>query len=171
MEGAIGVKTGFTGDAGYCFVGAIRRNESSFVSVVLGCGWPPNKSLKWSDTKELMSFGVNNYKQRQIFEKADLKPLFVNKGQKKTEELTIEGDLQLLMREDEKVTIEYHIPDHLEAPVKADSIIGDAKYFINGQYYATVPILTTQDIPRIDFKYCLIKILDLWNCNYNRIDQ
>ncbi|MDF2540110.1 MAG: hypothetical protein K0S76_3131, partial [Herbinix sp.] len=61
MEGAIGVKTGFTGGAGYCFVGAIKRTDKTLISVVLGCGWPPNKSLKWSDTKELMSYGVNNY--------------------------------------------------------------------------------------------------------------
>ncbi|HKL99747.1 MAG TPA: D-alanyl-D-alanine carboxypeptidase family protein, partial [Mobilitalea sp.] len=58
MEGAIGVKTGFTGRAGYCFVGAIKRPDRTLVSVVLGCGWPPRKSLKWSDTKELMNYGI-----------------------------------------------------------------------------------------------------------------
>ena len=166
MDGAIGVKTGFTGDAGYCFVGAIKRDDTTLISVVLGCGWPPNKSLKWSDTKELMNFGVTNYKQRQIFEKVDLEPLFVNKGQQKLEQLSMDGDLKLLMRDDEKVTVEYHIPSYLTAPVKADTIIGEAKYFVNGQYYATVPIYTTQDIPKINFAFCLHRILNFWNCNY-----
>ena len=166
MEGAIGVKTGFTGDAGYCFVGAVKRNDSTFISVVLGCGWPPHKSLKWSDTKQLMSFGVSNYKLRQIFEKRNLEPLFVKKGQKKNAELYMEGDMKLLMRDDEKVTVEYHIPDYLEAPIKANTIVGDARYLINGQYFTTIPIYTTKDIPRIDFKYCLLRILDIWNCNY-----
>ncbi|MDF2906679.1 MAG: hypothetical protein K0R34_2000 [Herbinix sp.] len=170
MEGAIGVKTGFTGDAGYCFVGAVKRQDKSFISVVLGCGWPPNKSLKWSDTKELMGFGVTNYKQRQIFEKTELEPLFVNKGQKKLEELSMDGDLKLLMREDEKVTVEYSIPDYLDAPVKADTIIGEAKYYINNQYYATIPIYATLDIPRIDFAFCLRRILDIWNCNCSMME-
>lgn len=46
MDGAIGVKTGFTGKAGYCFVGAIRINDKTFVSTVLGSGWPPHKEYK-----------------------------------------------------------------------------------------------------------------------------
>jgi D-alanyl-D-alanine carboxypeptidase (penicillin-binding protein 5/6) len=171
MEGAIGVKTGFTGDAGYCFVGAIKRKDSYFISVVLGCGWPPNKSLKWSDTKELMSYGVTNYKKRQIFDNATLEPLFVKKGQKKLAELRMSGDLTLLMRDDENVKIEYNIPEYIEAPVKADSMIGNVKYYVSGQYYATIPIYTSQDIPRINFTYCFRKIMDLWNCDYNMIDQ
>ncbi len=170
MDGAIGVKTGFTGDAGYCFVGAVKRQDAYFISVVLGCGWPPNKGLKWSDTKELMSYGVTNYKQRQIFENTSLKPLFVKKGQMKLAELRMSGDLELLMREDEKVTTEYSIPNYLEAPVKADSMIGGVKYYINGQYYATIPIYTMQDIPRINFTYCFRRILNLWNCNNNIIN-
>jgi D-alanyl-D-alanine carboxypeptidase (penicillin-binding protein 5/6) len=60
MEGAIGVKTGFTGDAGYCFVGAIKKTDRTLISVVLGCGWPPRKNLKWSDTMALMKYGITN---------------------------------------------------------------------------------------------------------------
>jgi D-alanyl-D-alanine carboxypeptidase (penicillin-binding protein 5/6) len=81
------------------------------------------------------------------------------------------GDLTLLMRDNENVKTEYSIPDYLEAPVKADSKIGDVKYYVNGQYYATIPIYTSQDIPRINFTYCFRRILDLWNGNYDRIDQ
>ena len=32
---AIGIKTGFTGKAGYCFVGAVKSNGRHFVSCVL----------------------------------------------------------------------------------------------------------------------------------------
>ncbi len=51
MNGAIGVKTGFTGDAGYCFVGALKQDGRTFISVVLGSGWPPDKTYKWKDTR------------------------------------------------------------------------------------------------------------------------
>ena len=56
-EGALGIKTGFTGKAGYCFVGAAKKNGISLTSCVLASGWPPNKSFKWSDTKSLMDYG------------------------------------------------------------------------------------------------------------------
>jgi len=61
MDGAIGVKTGFTGKAGYCFVGALERNDRLLISVVLASGWPPHKTYKWSDTKLLMNYGLEDF--------------------------------------------------------------------------------------------------------------
>lgn len=60
-DGAIGVKTGFTNQAGYCFVGAVKQEDGILISVVLGCGWPPGKNLKWQDTKALMDYGAENF--------------------------------------------------------------------------------------------------------------
>jgi len=166
MEGAIGVKTGFTGDAGYCFVGAIKRTDRTLVSVVLGCGWPPNKSLKWSDTKELMTYGVENYEERQIFKDVDLEPVFVEDGQQKYEYLDMKGSLSLLMREDEQVKIVYQVPRSLKAPVKAGTAVGSAKYYIGGSLYTEIPIYTTKDISKIDYPYCLKEILKMWGAGY-----
>jgi D-alanyl-D-alanine carboxypeptidase (penicillin-binding protein 5/6) len=163
MEGAIGVKTGFTGGAGYCFVGAIKRPDRTLVSVVLGCGWPPKKSLKWSDTKELMSYGIDNYQEKQIFLQEELPPIFVKKGQSAFETLKCDGTLKLLLREDEKVTMEYELPRYLQAPVKAESEVGKAKYYINHVLFKEIPIYAAQDIKRVDFKFCLKEILRLWN--------
>ena len=67
-EGAIGVKTGFTGKAGYCFVGAVKKDGATLVAVVLGSGWPPKKTLKWSDTKMLMDYGFEEFKVTELFE-------------------------------------------------------------------------------------------------------
>lgn len=166
MEGAIGIKTGFTNDAGYCFVGAIKRLDRTLVSVVLGCGWPPRKSLKWSDTKELMNYGINNYEERQIFEDTKLNPVLVKDGQQKYETLKLEGNLTLLMRKDEKVEIAYDIPKELKAPVKAGSIVGNAVYYIDGVEYTRVPIYSTQDVLKIDFRYCLQKLFRFWSLQY-----
>ena len=44
MDGALSGKTGFTADAGYCYVGALKRGERTFVVSLLACGWPNNKS-------------------------------------------------------------------------------------------------------------------------------
>ena len=56
LNGVYGIKTGFTGDAGYCFVGALEDDGRRFISVVLGSGWPPDKNLKWTDTRNLMNY-------------------------------------------------------------------------------------------------------------------
>ncbi len=165
MEGAIGVKTGFTGDAGYCFVGAIKRSDRTLISVVLGCGWPPNKSLKWTDTKELMNYGLNNYTKKQISPQVELNPLLVEDGQQQLEPLMIKSEnLSILLRNDEKISVKYALPDSLQAPVKAGLMVGSAKYFINDTLYKEIPIYSTQDIAKIDLKYCFQKIFNLWKC-------
>ena len=54
-------KTGFTGTAGYCYVGALTRDERTYIVALLACGWPNNKSYKWSDTKRLMEYGIAGF--------------------------------------------------------------------------------------------------------------
>ena len=166
MDGAIGVKTGFTNKAGYCFVGAIKRSDRTLISVVLGCGWPPRKNLKWTDTKSLMTYGIENYKVKQIYRPIKFDPLVVKDGQLRWESLNLEGDLSLLIRDDELVDIEYDIPSYLQAPVKAGEVVGYARYYIDGNLYEELPILTTTDIAKIDFKFCLNKLLELWSLQY-----
>lgn len=166
MDGAIGIKTGFTGGAGYCFVGAIKRPDRSLVSVVLGCGWPPNKGLKWIDTKELMSYGIKNFVKKQIYQEVQLDPVLVRDGQKKLEALKIEGNLTLLMREGETVHIEYDIPKEINAPVKENEVIGHAKYYIDNQLYREIPIYTTEAVDKVNLKFCLNKVLKLWSVQY-----
>lgn len=163
MEGAIGVKTGFTNDAGYCFVGAIKRPDKTLISVVLGCGWPPNKSLKWHDTKELMNYGIDHYKNKQIFEKTSLNPIFVDNGQERYEKLNLEGNLSLLMRDDETVKVVYDLPKKLQAPVIAGSTVGYVKYYINDLLYSKIPIYAAEDIKKINLSFCLKKLLRLWS--------
>ncbi len=61
MSGALSGKTGFTNKAGYCYVGALKSEGRTFIVALLACGWPNNKTYKWSDTKELMQYGIDNF--------------------------------------------------------------------------------------------------------------
>ncbi|MDF2800327.1 MAG: hypothetical protein K0S61_230 [Anaerocolumna sp.] len=162
-NGAIGIKTGFTNKAGYCFVGAVKQTDKTLVSVVLGSGWPPNKSYKWKDTTELMDYGVDNFEKKQIFN-ADkvFEPAFVKNGQENFVNLYYEGSIELLMKKDDVVKIEYKIPTVIGAPVGVDTVVGSARYYINGELIQEFPILTANEISKIDFKFCIDKIINLW---------
>lgn len=87
MDGAVSGKTGFTNKAGYCYVGALERDGRTFVVALLACGWPNNKNYKWSDTKELMQYGIDNFfyhsftEEGVAFDEALLKPIPVAEGQ------------------------------------------------------------------------------------------
>lgn len=162
-DGAIGVKTGFTGKAGYCFVGAVKKDNKTFVSTVLACGWPPHKSYKWADTTELMDFGSNNFELKQIF-KADkvFDPVYVEDGKQDHVNLYYDGDITLLMSDTEKVNIIYKIPSIIKAPVKADTPVGFAKYYVGKEFVKEIPILTKEDVDKIDFSFCIKKLWNTW---------
>ena len=68
MEGALSGKTGFTGNAGYCYVGALQREDRTFIVALLACGWPNHKTWKWADTKELMNYGLEHYHCEDVYE-------------------------------------------------------------------------------------------------------
>ncbi len=87
MEGAFSGKTGFTNKAGYCYVGALERDGKTFIVALLACGWPNNRTYKWSDSRELMEYGLENFEYREIagedtaFDETRLQPLTVEDGQ------------------------------------------------------------------------------------------
>lgn len=161
-DGAIGVKTGFTNKAGYCFVGAVKKDNKTFITAVLGSGWPPNKNYKWRDTTLLMNYGTNNYQLNQIFNKDKVfEPITVFGGRDKQVGLYYEGDLSLLMKKDEVVKIIYELPRYLVAPISSHTTIGSAKYYINDTFFYEVPIKTLAGVEKIDFWYCLQKLSDI----------
>lgn len=164
MEGAMGVKTGFTNGAGYCFVGALKKDGKTLISVVLGCGWPPNKTWKWSDTRKLIRYGLDNYDYKQLFETGkEFLPIDVEDGQEPTVGLYLEDqELNLLVRGDEAVNVKYRVPKSLTAPVQKDTPVGQAEYYIGDQLYQSYPIYTADSVKKIDLRFCLQKIFDAW---------
>lgn len=55
-QGAIGVKTGQTREAGFCLIAAAARGEESFIAVILKSA----EKSGWQDAKKLLDYGFNN---------------------------------------------------------------------------------------------------------------
>ena len=68
MDGAFTGKTGFTNKAGYCYVGALKRDGKCLIVALLACGWPNHKTYKWSDSRELFTYGLENFTYRSFEE-------------------------------------------------------------------------------------------------------
>ena len=171
-DGAIGIKTGFTNKAGYCFVGAVDNDGRTFVSVVLASGWPPNKNYKWTDTTKLMDYGTRNFKLQEIIDDTKLfDPIFVRKGKECYADLYCEGSLQLLLSNQDEVKVVYEIEKEVEAPVQLDKQVGIAKYYVNNELVETFPIKTSTGIEKIDHKFTLNQVLDLWFAVKSNIEE
>ena len=167
MDGAIGIKTGFTGKAGYCFVGALEREGKTFVSVVLGSGWPPHKNWKWEDTKTLMEYGLSNYTEKCILQPYTYRPLPVEDGISGQTAIRLESgdrkkELTMLLSEDDIVKVTRQYPQKLKAPVAKGTCIGYEKYFVNGQLWRSYKILTAESVELRTYSYCLRQIFMLY---------
>lgn len=159
FDGAIGVKTGFTGKAGYCFVGAVKREEKSFISVVLASGWPPNKQWKWSDTSLLMNYAVSNYKYKEVLSTKKRSSLPVVRGLADQVCIAPEKSLSLLLSKTDKVTIKTQYPDKLTAPVKSGQLAGFSYIYVNNELIKTIPLRTSYGIQRMTYSHYLGKIV------------
>jgi D-alanyl-D-alanine carboxypeptidase (penicillin-binding protein 5/6) len=175
MTGAISGKTGYTGNAGYCYVGALESDGRTFVVALLACGWPSNKTYKWSDTKALMSYGIENYSYRS-FDEIEIpniatEHLLVTKAV--TEELDGEAYVNtkladkvgvdgILVREDEEIYVLVHRLNTVNAPVKEGTIIGCVSYYVKNSEWLKQNIIITENVEAIGFKWCFAKIFDRW---------
>lgn len=158
-DGALGVKTGFTGKAGYCFVGAAKQEDTTLISAVLACGWPPNKNYKWADTTKLMDYGFGCFTREIVSERAgSLAPCPVKNGLSGQVALRQEGKLETLLAEDERVMILYRYPEELTAPVEAGSVIGSVDYYAGGEYLGSLPVVTADAVAPIGFMDYLRRI-------------
>ena len=161
MDGAIGIKTGFTGQAGYCFVGALQREEKTFVSVVLACGWPPNKSYKWHDTRALMEYGISGYAYEEIPVREDVPSITVLNGKEKTIPASVSPEpFGLLLSGYDEVVYEREMNTALTAPVEIGEVAGYDKYYVNGVLYRVFPIYTGAAVERIDYPFCLSHMIE-----------
>ena len=167
MEGALTGKTGFTGNAGYCYVGALRQEERTFIVALLACGWPNNRSYKWSDTRKLMNYGLEHFTYRNVWQEPKLPELPVKNGipdrGNLEEEARIrlrlsseEPDLKLLLSEGEQVQVETHISQEVTAPVEPGTLLGSVRYLLDGQVVKVYTVEAAEDVEAVTLGW-------LWN--------
>ncbi len=173
MEGAFSGKTGFTGEAGYCYVGALERDGKTLIVALLACGWPNNKTYKWSDARKLMEYGLSNYEYREIYQKPELSDLPVEGGIPAGGEanetafvplVEVKGEgsrFRLLMREGEQVEVRTELETSLTAPVAKDRMVGRIVYSLDGETVAFCEIRTVASVEKLDFTWCLSQVLGM----------
>lgn len=177
MEGALCGKTGFTANAGYCYTGALKRDERTFVVALLACGWPGNKSYKWSDTRQLMDYGLENFElcslSRVLYDEASLPSIPVKNGQtdlingqafakvaidRSAPEENGRSDT-VLLKKDEQFQVDFQMEKELTAPVQKGTEVGKIRYLAGNEVYRVEYIFTTNEVKAVDYPYCFIQIL------------
>ena len=182
MPEALSGKTGFTNNAGYCYVGALESEGRIFTVALLACGWPNNKNYKWSDTRELMQYGIEHFFYRSFseegiaFDEELLGEIPVGEGQtqqlgqraytglhiieKAKEDEGTEWEEGLLLRDDEEIRVRYSVKKELTAPVEKGTQVGTIDYMVGDTVYKQDAIVTADTVERIDLEWCMRQILN-----------
>lgn len=67
--GCVGLKTGYTGEAGYCLASAVRRDGLGFLAILLGCDGVNNGGVgygNFSESVKLYDWAFSQYEQLAI---------------------------------------------------------------------------------------------------------
>ena len=166
-EGAIGVKTGFTGKAGHCFVGAAQRDGMTLISVVLGSGWgTAGRQRKWTDTKNMLNYGFQNYDNIDICVKGDyIDTIPVNNSYGESIRVCTADNIRLPLSQSEREALyaEVKLPENIEAPVKEGDEVGRILFKIDSDtVIAQSPLLSCSTVNKKDVKTTAKMLLKYW---------
>lgn len=153
MDGVLSGKTGYTADAGYCYVCAVKKDDRTFIAALLGSGWPPHKGYKWSDVQTLLDYGDKNYRYQTIDISKGVPDRQVHVMNGEQDFATVRAkqtNYRFLLSSEDKVHVESVLPGQLEAPVEAGQSVGSIRIFVNGDLTAENDYVT---INKIDARY------------------
>ena len=171
MDGVLAGKTGFTSQAGYCYVCAWEKDGRTFIVSLLGCGWPNHKTYKWSDTKELLKYGDDNYYYVTYWQEPQTNQILVEEGVEKGQDIgtriylrgkcTVtpeDKEKKILLKSGESVECRVEIPDTVQAPVRKGDKLGRIAYYINGKMLSACPVYAEKSVEKVSFKWYTEKV-------------
>ena len=143
VDGAEGVKTGYTKAAGRILVSSAKRNGRRLVCVTI------NDGNDWADHAALLSDGFSGYAPVQILAAGDiLRTVRVLSGETEQVQLVAAEDFTFCLREGEKPTIRLSGPDFAYAPVVRGQQAGYAYVCLGETVIGKIPLAFAQTVER-----------------------
>jgi D-alanyl-D-alanine carboxypeptidase (penicillin-binding protein 5/6) len=148
FPGADGVKTGFTRQAGHCFVGSATRDGRRLLAVVFDA-----KRSAVNDTVPLLSWGFARYPTVTVARQGALEPAVAVRGGLAGAVATVaQADLKpsydsLKPEERSAISTEVVSAD-VHAPVHKGDVVGQLVARLNGRMVGSVPLLAANDVVR-----------------------
>ena len=136
IEGADGVKTGYTKAAGRILVSSATRQGRNLVAVTI------NAPDDWNDHTELLENGFEGYQLREIVEEGQIMGYVeIAGGQCGRVQLLAGESFAFPLAENETVEIKVSGPGFAYAPVAAGADAGVAYISISGEMIGKLPLL------------------------------
>lgn len=162
-------KTGFTCDAGYCYIGAARRDGHTYIWALLGCGWPGNKTYKWKDSRSLLAYAEENtsYIQLETPPAPSVNVQFSSPSAKSGNvetQCSLDGAMiSTILKNrnniDDNIRYEYRLPDCINAPVYKGEVLGTLYVYVGDELTDAALVTAAAEISDIDLIDEIIMVL------------
>lgn len=145
MEGANGVKTGYTKAAGRTLISSVTRMGRQLIAVTF------NAPDDWQDHKTLIEDGFSRFSVQQLVRQGQsLGQLELAGGQEESVDLIAAEDFSYSLAQGERVTITLPESGFAYAPVAKGQEAGFAHILVDGTAVAKVPLVYGKTIERAD---------------------
>lgn len=142
-QGCVGVKTGFTKEAGRCLVSAAERDGALLIAVTLNA---PND---WEDHTALLDYGFSQMEPYQLAG-GDVR-LTVPVVGSPVEVMSLRGsnggEVTLPLGQGAQVERVVRVPKFLYAPVEAGEQVGEICWYLEGQLLGSAPLTAAGAAP------------------------
>ena len=149
-RGLDGIKTGYTGPAGFCVTASAVQKGKRLISVVMGCS---TDRARATETTRLLTYGFNAYRQVTAIPEAGAvlaEPADLKGGKKKQAVVAYAEALTVSVPRgrEEDIEIRYDLPEKLQAPLVAHQEVGRAVVVLDGLELGSVPLIVQEDYPK-----------------------
>ncbi|MFN3235115.1 MAG: D-alanyl-D-alanine carboxypeptidase family protein [Gammaproteobacteria bacterium] len=141
FEGADGLKTGHTDEAGFCLISSAKKDDTRFISVLLGAATDNERA---DDSIRLLTYGFRFYQTKKVYDaNTPVSTQRVWGGEDDTVQLGLAKPLFVTVPTGEMHNIKTQITlqDDIKAPVKKNKAYGKIDVLLNGKTIATESLI------------------------------
>ena len=149
-QGATGLKTGYTSQAGHCLAATAERDGVEYIAVVLHCD---SSADRFESAKTLLSYAFGAYTLASPRPAEILPPIPVELGREKYIQPALSQEPKLLVRKADagnlQVTVE--LEEKLQAPVEQGAAVGSMTVWLGDEVLSRTPIIAPDGVERLTF--------------------
>lgn len=147
---ADGIKTGYSGPAGYCVTASAKRGEMELISVVMGARAPHGAMSSFGIASRLMSEAFAQYRRMPVVKKGQgVGQAAVADGKTKIVPAVAGGDAYALVKRGEEKSVKTAFaPGVVTAPVRAGQQVGAIIVSQNGSVISRIPAIASATVEK-----------------------
>ena len=158
-DGATGLKTGFTQEAGYCISATAERDGMELIAVIMKGNTSDSRN---ADAKTLLNYGFSTYALVDVQPEEPLPALPVTLGAADTVALTLPEEGRTVLLEKIRsggLTQTVELPEAVPAPLQAGDTVGTLTVSREGETLLTVPIVAAETVEALTWREMTARLL------------